>query len=334
MPQINRQWLINERPIGRPVQDNDFKFIETDVRQPGPGEVLVRVDYLGFDPAQKGWMENLGDYLDPTQIGDVMRGRGIGEVIASHAPSIAVGEMVFGFLGWQDYATLPAVELEIVPNDETTSAYLSVLGSTGMTAYFGLSRIGKPFPGDTMVITGAAGATGSTVGQLGKQAGCKVIGLAGGAEKCAWLTEELGFDAAIDYKSEDIRARIKELAPLGINVLWDNVGGQLLNDLLAHIADHARVVLCGGIARYEVGQMPPGPANYFNLVPRRASMEGFIVLDYKAEFPKARKIMAPLVRDGKIKYREDVQHGLENAPKTFARLFSGNNIGKQLLKLT
>lgn len=330
----NRQWLINARPIGRSLQKEDFKLVATDACDPGPGEALVRTLYLGFDPAQKGWMENAADYVAPTQVGEVMRARGIGEVIASNDPSLAVGQKVIGMLGWQEYATIPASQLEkVTEEDGLVTARLGVLGSTGMTAYFGLQRIGRPFPGETVVVTGAAGATGSVAGQLAKIAGCRVIGVAGGEAKCRWLIEELGFDGAIDYRQGRLREEVSALAPDGIHVLWDNVGGPILNDLMAHIADHARIVICGGIARYEAEQLPPGPENYFNLVFRRASMQGFIVMDWKDEFPRARAVLADLVRSGRIRHREDIQHGLENAPATLVRLFQGANFGKQLLKL-
>jgi len=333
MPLQNRQWLINGRPRGRPLQDDDFKWVEAPAREPGEGEALVRTLFLSFDPAQKGWMENLGGYVAPTEIGEVMRGSGVGEVVASKAPGLAPGDKVTGMLGWQDYATLPARDLNKVTDDDLLTANLGVLGTTGMTAFFGLNKIGKPFPGDTLVITGAAGATGSVVGQIGRIAGCRVIGVAGGEAKRRWLVEELGFDGAVDYKAGNVRGQIAELAPGGIDILWDNVGGAIFNDLLSQIALHARVVVCGGISRYELGAMPAGPENYFNLIFKRAHMEGFIVLDYMAEYPWARARMTSWIRDGRIRFREDVQQGLENAPNTLARLFNGENFGKQLLKV-
>jgi NADPH-dependent curcumin reductase CurA len=208
---------------------------------------------------------------------------------------------------------------------------LSILGTTGMTAWCGLFKIGRPIAGDTVLVSGAAGATGSIVGQLARLAGCRVIGIAGGQEKCDWLVEEAGYDAAIDYKAGDLRARLKELAPKGIDVIFDNVGGTILNDMLGQIATGARVIICGGISRYETGTLPVGPQNYFNLVFRRASMTGFIVIDWASEFPQIRKRMADLVHAGRLVYREDVQHGFENAPATLQRLFSGSNRGKQIL---
>ena len=329
----NRQWLINGRPKGRALQDDDFKWAEAPLGTPDEGEVLVKALYLGFDPAQKGWMENIGGYVAPTEIGEVMRGSGVGVVLESRAAGFAEGDHVQGMLRWQDFAVLAGKELVKVDAPDLLTAHLGVLGTTGMTAFFGLNKIGKPFPGDTVVITGAAGATGSVVGQIAKLAGCRVIGIAGGAEKVRWLTETCGFDAAIDYKAESVRQRVRELAPGGIDVLWDNVGGPLLNDLLGEIALHARVVICGGISRYEKGDMPAGPENYFNLIFKRGHMEGFIVLDWTSEFPWARARISDWIRSGRLRFQEDVQEGLENAPKTLARLFSGQNFGKQLLKL-
>jgi NADPH-dependent curcumin reductase CurA len=334
MNNTNRQWLLNGRPVGRPLVDEDFKYVETAIAEPGEDEVLVRNLYLAFDPAQKGWMENIGGYVAPMAIGEVMRGTGLGEVIASNAPGLSVGDKVIGMLGWQAYATAPAKDLLGIDDDDLLTANLGVLGTTGMTALFGLFKIGRPFVGDTLVITGAAGATGSVVGQLGKIAGCRVVGVAGGPAKCAWLTDELGFDAAVDYRAGDVRSQIKAAAPEGIDVVWDNVGGPVFNDLLGELAMHARVVTCGGISRHKTGKMPEGPENYFNLIFKRARMEGFIVSDWASEFPWARKRLAGWIRDGRLRYKEDIQVGLENAPATLRRLFEGLNFGKQLLKLT
>ena len=213
------------------------------------------------------------------------------------------------------------------------TAMLSVLGTTGVTAYCGLFKVGRPVAGDTVLVSGAAGATGSVVGQLAKIAGCRAVGIAGGEDKCRWLVEEAGYDAAIDYKAGNVRKQIKEHCPGGVNVIFDNVGGAILNDMLGEIATGARVAVCGGISRYESGSLPAGPQNYFNLIFRRGSMAGFIVLDWAAEFPEIRKRLEGFVLDGRLNYREDVQHGFENAPATLKRLFSGQNRGKQLLKL-
>lgn len=329
----NRQWRIAERPSGRMVEESDFTWREEPARAPGPGELLLKTIFLGFDPSQKGQMENRANYAAPLEIGDVMRSRGIGEVLQSNDPAFQPGDKVVGSIGWQDHPTVKAADMLKVADDELLSANLGVLGSTGLTAYFGMKHIGVPFPGDTVVITGAAGAVGSVAGQIAKIAGCKVIGIAGGEGKCRWLTEELGFDGAVDYKAGEVRRQLRALAPEGFDVVWDNVGGPVLNDLLAMIAPRARVVICGGIARYEAEGRPPGPGNYFNIVFRRATMQGFLSGDYAEEFPLARQRLAQWIRDGKLKHREDVQHGFENVPRTLMRLFSGDNAGKQILKL-
>jgi NADPH-dependent curcumin reductase CurA len=213
------------------------------------------------------------------------------------------------------------------------AANLGALGTTGMTAYFGLLKHGRPQPGDTVVVSGAAGATGSMVGQIAKIAGCRTIGIAGGPEKCKWLIDDVGYDVAIDYKNDDVRAKLKEYCAQSINVFYDNVGGKILNDALAHIAMHARVAICGGISRYEQGNMPAGPENYFNLIFKRASMTGFIVSDYESEFPEAQKRMRQWIKEGRITFKEDVQEGFDNIPVTLRRLFAGQNFGKQMLRL-
>lgn len=332
-PATHRQWLINDRPLGRPLQDGDFKLVESPVRAPGPGEVLLKTRYLGFDPAQKGWMENIGGYVAPTEIGEVMRGSGLGEVIESNHPRYKPGDLVAGMLCWQEYPTISGDGLEKIKDAELATAYLGALGTTGMTAYFGFIRVGKPQPGDTVVVSGAAGATGSMVGQIARIMGCRVIGIAGGAEKCAWIVNECGYDAAIDYKSENVRDRLNELCPGGIDVVFDNVGGSILDDMLSRIAMHARVVICGGISRYTVGKMPAGPQNYFNLIFMRATMAGFIVLDWMSEYSLARRRMTQWIREDRIRFKEDIQQGFENTPRTLMRLFQGENFGKQLLKV-
>lgn len=328
-----RQWLLNGHPRGRPIADDDLKLSTTDLAGLGPGEMLLKTLYLGFDPAQKGWMENVADYVAPMAIGDVMRGSAILEVVESNDGRFSIGTMLAGTSVWSEYVVHDGSGLTPCEPGLPPTAMLSILGTTGVTAWCGLFKIGRPVPGDVVLVSGAAGATGSIVGQLAKIAGCTVIGIAGGAEKCAWLTGEAGYDHAIDYKAGPIRPQLKDLAPGGVNVIFDNVGGKILNDMLGQIATGARVVICGGISRYETGSMPAGPENYFNLVFRRASMTGFIVLDWAAEFPGIRQRLVGLVNEGRLTYREDIQHGFDNAPETLQRLFSGANRGKQLLKL-
>lgn len=331
-PLRNRQWRIAARPIDRMVVPGDFIWAGSAARAPDAGEVLVRTLYLGFDPSLKSQMENRS-YAAPLAIGDVMRGRGIGEVVQSRDPAFEPGDKVTGFLDWQDYATLPGAALLTVPDDDLLTANLGVLGPTGLTAYVGMRHIGMPFPGDTVLIIGAAGATGSIAGQIAKIAGCRVIGIAGGPAKCARLIEEFGFDEAIDYKAGGVADHLFRMAPDGIDVLWDNVGGALLNEALAHIALNARIVICGGISRYTAGELPAGPENYFRIVFQRAKMQGFILRDYAPEFPLARERLRQWMRDGRIRHAEDIQDGLENAPVALMRLFEGTNQGKQLLRV-
>ena len=328
-----QQWLLADHPRGRSLEKTDFKLVERDVPEPTQGEVLMKITHLGFDPAQKGWMENVADYVAPMHIGDVMRGTGIGEVIESRNEKMPVGSKWCGMTGWTEYLVTDGRGFTPVHDALPATASLSILGLTGMTAWCGLYKIGQPRPGDVIVISGAAGATGSLVGQLAKTSGCHVIGIAGGAEKCQWLTQEAGFDAAIDYKNEIVKDRLKELAPKGVQIVFDNVGGAVLDDMLACLAMHARVVVCGGISRYETGDMPAGPQNYFNLIFRRARMEGFIVLDYEKEFPDIQKRLIALIKAEKINWLEDIQTGFDKAPETLNRLFAGKNKGKQILQL-
>jgi len=334
---MQRQWQVAARPVGRPLRDDDFELALTPVAEPGPGEVLVRTAYLGFDPAQKSWMENAAGYMEPVEIGGVVPGTAAGVVVDSRHPDFAPGEAVFGHIGWREYAAVRGETLDKAPDGVALDAVLSVLAGTGRTAYLALMKVGRPVAGDTLVISGAAGATGSLVGQLGKIAGCRVIGIAGGPEKCAWLTDELGFDAAIDYKNEKVRARLRDLCPSGVDIFFDNVGGEILNDVLARLAPRARVVICGGISRYNFDprsqEMPPGPRNYFNVVFTGASIQGFLATHYRHDFPEADSRLADWVRGGQIKARADMVHGFENAPAALMRIFEGRNVGKQLLKV-
>jgi len=330
---IARQWLLNGHPRDRTIADDDFRLVETEVSGPGEGQVLLATRWLGFDPAQKGWMENIADYVAPLAIGDVMRGSAVSEVSESRHPGFKVGDLVVGQTGWSEWSLSDGTGIERIESALPATAMLSILGTTGMTAWCGLFKRCMPIPGDTVLVSGAAGATGSIVGQLARIAGCRVVGIAGGEEKCRWLVDEGGFDAAIDYRTGDLEAQLATHLPGGAEVVYDNVGGRILNAMLGHIATGARVVICGGISRNETGGLPEGPKNYFNLVFRRASMTGFIVLDWAAEFPAIRARLERLVLDGRLTFREDVQHGFENAPSTLKRLFSGQNRGKQLLHL-
>jgi NADPH-dependent curcumin reductase CurA len=329
---INRQWLVNGNPRGRALEMTDFEMNEAQLDSLAEGQVRVKTEHLSFEPSQKGQMEVIAGYSAGATIGDVMGARGIGEVVESRNDTLPTGTKVIGSLGWQEYATLSGKAVQQIPDDHLATARLGPLGSQGLTAYFGLLKIGHPEAGDTVVVSGAAGAVGSVVGQIAKINGCKTVGTAGGAEKCAWITQDLGFDAAIDYKNDDVRSQLKVHCTGGVNVFFDNVGGPVLNDVLARIAWGARVVICGGISRYEQSTLPDGPANYFNVVFRQAKIEGFLLSGYEREHEVALDRLAGWIESGELKYREDVQEGFENIPATLKRLFTGKNIGKQLLK--
>jgi NADPH-dependent curcumin reductase CurA len=333
---INRQWLLAARPKGM-VKESDFKYREEPIPEPRDGQFLVRNLYIAFEPAMRGWIEDRPSYMTPVQLGEVMRAVCVGQVVASKHPNFQPGDCVTGGFGWQDYVAtngrgglMPTTK---VPGEVPLTMPLSVLGITGLTAYFGMLDVGRPQAGETVVVSGAAGATGSVAGQIAKIKGCRVIGIAGGQEKCRWLTSEAHFDAAIDYKAEPVEERLKALCPNSINIYFDNVGGDILDAALACLAQKARVVLCGGISRYNEEQLPPGPKNYFALILQRARMEGFILIDYASRFGEALPELAGWVATGQIKYQEDIQEGFENAPKAFLRLFEGKNLGKQLLKI-
>ncbi|MGH0038344.1 MAG: NADP-dependent oxidoreductase [Myxococcota bacterium] len=331
----NRQWVLASRPVGM-VSESDFEWRESPIPEPGEGEVLVRNLYLSFDPAMRGWMEDRPSYIPPVALGEPMRAGAVAQIVRSNHPDFAEGEIVQGTFGWQDYAVAAPggpIPLTKVPAMVPLTWPLGVLGITGLTAYFGMLDLGRPAAGETVVVSGAAGATGSVAGQVAKLQGARVIGIAGGASKCSWLTDEAHFDAAIDYKSEDVGARLRELCPQGIDVFFDNVGGEILDQVLARIAKNARIVLCGGISGYNEKEPPPGPRNIMNLVVQRARMEGFIVLDYLSRFVEGLTDLGTWVAEGRISHREDIQEGLENAPRTLLRLFRGENTGKQMLRV-
>ena len=335
MADVNRQWVLAKRPRGM-VGPENFSLQEAAIPEVEEGGVLVRNLFLSFDPTQRGWMEDRPSYVPPVQIGEVMRAGGVGQVIASRRPDFAVGDYVQGLVGWQDYCATSAagpLALSKVPEGVPPRLMLSALGLTGLTAYFGMLDLGLPKEGQTVLVSGAAGATGSVAAQIGRIQGCRVVGIAGGEEKCRWLLDTARLDAAIDYKSEDVRARIGELCPDGVDVYFDNVGGSILEAALDHIAIGARVVLCGGISGYNAEEPVPGPSNLMNLVLRRGRMEGFIIIDYAARFGEAVPVLLDWVQRGEIAYAEDVQQGLENAPITLRRLFEGKNLGKQLLEI-
>jgi NADPH-dependent curcumin reductase CurA len=318
------------------VGPEDFTWHQGEVPEVPEGGVLVRNLMLSFDPTQRGWMEDTPSYLPPVAIGEVMRASGVGRVVTSRTPELAPGDLVQGLVGWQDYTVAQPggpLALSKLPEGMAPRVALSVLGITGITAYFGLLELGEPLAGDTVVVSAAAGATGSVAAQIAKIRGCRVIGIAGGEAKCRWLLDEAKLDAAIDYKSEDVHARLRELCPMSIDVYFDNVGGPTLEAVLHEIGQRARIVLCGGISGYNDPEPAPGPRNLMNLVVRRGRMEGFIVIDYAARFGEAITALSQWLHQGRIAHMEDVQHGLENAPATLRRLFEGKNLGKQLLEI-
>jgi NADPH-dependent curcumin reductase CurA len=330
----NQHILLAARPQGE-IKPADFEFVDAAMPSPGDGEVLVEVQYLAVEPAMKGWMEARVDYVAPLKIGDVMRGSGAGIVLESNNEAFPVGCAVTGQFGWRRYLATDGKQhaMRQVPEGVPLPTALNVLGITGLTAYFGMLEIGKPQAGQTVLISGAAGATGSVAGQLARIAGARVVGIAGGTQKCEWLLGELGFDAAIDYRAGDVAAQVAELCPRGVDVFYDNVGGEILDIALDNLADRARVVLCGGISRYNETGPIPGPVNYFNLVYRRARMEGFIVLDYAQRFPEATDALRRHLESGELRSRETILDGFQRLPEALIGLFHGNNLGKQLVKV-
>jgi len=331
MSETNRQWRLAKRPKGM-VKESDFELHEAPVPKPGAGEFLVRNRFLAFEPAMRGWMEDRDNYIPPVALGDVMRGATVGEVVESNLEGYAPGDLVSGMAGWQEWAIADGPLRKLEPGTDPTLA-LSVLGITGITAYFGLLDVGALKPDDVVVVSGAAGATGSVAGQIAKIKGCRVVGIAGGPEKCGWLTQDAHFDAAIDYKSENIGARLSELCPDGVDVFFDNVGGTALDAVLERLALRGRIVLCGSISRYNAEEPPPGPRFYSRLTMQRGRMEGFVVIDYLGRAAEAIAELAQWVDAGRVRWKVDVQKGFENAPSTLLRLYTGANFGKQLLEI-
>ena len=331
--QTNRQFLLAKRPVGAATRDT-FTFQQVPVVQPKDGQILVKNEYLSLDPAMRGWMNEGKSYIPPVALGDVMRALGVGKVIASAHPGFAVGDYVNGALGMQDYFTgEPRGFYKVDPKLVPLPVYLSALGMTGMTAYFALLDVGAPKTGDTVVISGAAGAVGSIAGQIAKLKGCRVVGIAGGQEKCKRLVEEFGFDGVIDYKNEDMLAGLKRECPKGVDVFFDNVGGDILDAVLSRLNFKARVIICGAISQYNNKEAVKGPANYLSLLVNRARMEGFGVMDYADRYAAAGQEMAGWLLKGQLKSKEHIVEGLESFPESLAKLFSGENHGKLVLKV-
>jgi NADPH-dependent curcumin reductase CurA len=329
----NRQFKLAARPVGLPKR-SDWDLVTEPVREPGEGEVLVRSLYLSLDPAMRGWMNDVRSYVPPVGIGEVMRAFGAGRVVASRHAGFKAGDYVTGTLGVQEYAVLDGAQLTRVDAQAVPlTAHVSALGMTGMTAYFGLLEIGRPEPGQTVVISGAAGAVGTVVGQIAKIKGCRAVGIAGGAEKCRYLVDELGFDAAIDYKSENVSKALRTHCPRGIDVYFDNVGGEILDACLANLARRARIAICGAISQYNSTTGVRGPSNYMTLLVTRSRMEGFLVFDYADRYAEAAREMAVWMQEGRLKSQEEIVPGFETFPERLLMLFSGENTGKLMLKV-
>jgi NADPH-dependent curcumin reductase CurA len=330
MTDTNHRITLAKRPTGE-VTAECFAADDVEIPTPGPGEVLAEVGWLSIDPTIRGWMA-MDTYLPAIEIGAEIRSGGLATVIDSNNADIPVGATLFGMTGWQQYAIMDGSN-QIVPDGIDPTAALSVFGVTGMTAYFGLLEVGRPVEGETVLVSGAAGATGSVVGQIAKIKGCRVVGIAGSDEKCAWLTDELGFDAAINYKTEDVATAIGAACPNGVDVFFDNVGGDILEAAIGNIALRGRIVLCGAIAQYNDEVPRPGPNNLSLLISMRGRMEGFIILDFLDRADQAIGDLATWVMNGDIKFAVDVVDGLDNAPMALDRLFTGANTGKVMVKL-
>ncbi len=334
MDAVNHQIRLAARPVGLP-KPSDWSHTEEPVAEPGEDEVLVKILYLSLDPAMRGWMNDGRSYIAPVGVGDVMRALAAGRVVASKHPGLAVGDHVTGLLGMQEYAVVNGNAVgKVDPGLASLPTYLGTLGMPGMTAYFGLLDVGRPAEGETVVVSGAAGAVGGVVGQLAKLQGARAVGIAGGAEKCRYVVEELGFDAAIDYKSQDVAEGLREHCPQGIDVYFDNVGGEILDAALARLARHARVVVCGAISQYNAAGAMTGPSNYMSLLVNHASMTGFVVSDYGERYLDGVREMTGWLTAGKLVSREDVaKGGIERFPETLLRLFEGKNTGKLVLQV-
>ncbi len=333
MPVLNKQWLLKSRPKGN-VSEDDFSWREEAVPDLKDGELRVRGMYLSLDPTNRGWMNEADTYLPAIPLGSVMRGVAIGVVEESKHAGFRPGELVTGLLGWQLYAVSDGAGLsKLPPLPIPLTAHFGLIGHIGITAYYGLLDIGKPKAGETLVVSAAAGAVGSLVGQIGKIHGLRVVGIAGGEAKCKWILE-LGFDAAVDYHEGKVYENLKKACPGGIDIYFDNVGGPILDAALALINLHARIPVCGMISQYNNAKPEPGPYNLLNLIVKRARMEGFLVFDYMDRAEKAVRDLVTWYGQGKLKYRVDVEEGLENAPKALLKLFNGGNTGKLMVKLS
>ncbi len=333
MPVMNRQWILARRPVGE-IAAGDLELRETPIPEPAEGEFLARTIYLSLDPTNRIWMSDQDQYMPPVNLGEVMRGGTLGVVARSRHPGFQPGDIVSGIGGWQDYALAHMAQKLPARRDLPLPAYMSVLGMTGATAYFGLLEIGKPQAGETLVVSAAAGAVGSIVGQIGKLKGCHVVGIAGSDEKCRHVVADLGFDACLNYRKPSFAQELTAACPRGIDIDFENVGGTILDDILARINLRARIVLCGLIASYNAQAPVPGPYNFAQLLMKRAHLEGFIISDYMRRMKEFWNEMSGWVRSGQIKYDVTIVRGLEQAPGALKLLFTGGNTGKLLLQLS
>ncbi len=332
MSDTMRQIVLRKRPEGM-ITPDCFELVTVPVPEIGEGEALIEIDYLSLDPTIRGWISH-DTYLPAVAIGDPVRSAGAGHIVQSNNPALPVGANVLGLTGWQDHAVAsPEAMMQVLPEGIELTDALSIYGATGITAYFGLLDVGQPQPGDTVLVSGAAGATGSIVGQIAKIKGCRAVGIAGTDEKCRWLVDDLGFDAAINYRTDDVAARVAAECPDGIDVFFDNVGGELLQIALDHLALRGRVVLCGSISQYNAIDPEPGPNNLFNLTVQRGRMEGFIVLDYLDRFAEAALQLGMWVAEGLIQHRVHVVDGFEQTPAALNMLFTGENVGKLMVRV-
>jgi hypothetical protein len=329
---VNRQILLVEKPAGK-LGPQHFKMVEGKIPEPGEGEALLRVRYISLDAANRAWMHG-ATYRAAVEANSVMAGGGVAEVVSSRAPGLAPGDIVFGDTGWQDYASVSARQLSKLPKIEPMTHLLSIYGIAGLTAYFGLLDVGKPKAGETVVVSAAAGSVGSIVGQIARIKGCRVVGIAGGKDKCAWLTSDLGFDAAVDYKEGAIFKALKAAAPNGIDVYFDNVGGEILEACLSQMNNHGRIACCGAISQYDGIPSAAGPRGVPGLIViKRLIMQGFIVMDYMERGNEALRDLQSWVASGKLRVQEDVIEGLENTPKALIGLLAGENRGKRMIKV-
>ncbi len=332
----NRSWILRSRPVGD-VKESDLELVTSALEPLQDGQVRARTIYLSLDPTNRIWMSDMDAYLPPVGIGDPMRGGSLAIITESRHEAVPVGARILtGLATWSDYHTLDGNSVNVLPElpGVPLTAWMGPLGATGMTAYFGLMDIGKPKAGETIVVSAAAGAVGSMVGQIGKIQGCRVVGIAGSDDKCKWLTDVAGFDATINYKKEDVGAALDRLCPNGIDINFENVGGAIMDDVIARLNDFSRMPLCGLISTYNATDPVPGPYNFSNLLMRRTLVKGFIVIDYLNRFQEGIEAMAGWLMQGKLKFETDVVEGLENAPASLERLFTGKNLGKLVVKVS